>query len=471
MLRAYSKSAGTGKLDRRLERVATSAEYAVELLATFGRTPVVARPTDDPHPAFAWAESGAMALTGSADGPPAATRGRLATAARGAVRAFGALAGDDAVAGLDGPAMLGERAAIAGWTRRGRVSVGGTCRLVRGRDGWLAVSLPRADDLASLPAWLACAVDADPWATVVDVARTRAVGPLVARARLLGLAAAVAAPPAPITPPWVSLVRCGTAIARPPSVPPLVVDLSALWAGPLCGDLLARAGARVVKVESTRRPDGARGGPPAFLDLMNGGKESIALDFGDARDRATLRRLLARADVVLESARPRALAQLGCDAAQLVAARPGMTWVSITGHGRSGRRGSWIAFGDDAATAAGLAWATGRAAGLHEPLFCADAIADPLTGLHAAVAALAAWRAGGGVLVSLALCAVAAHALGSGPPPPGAVTVHRRGDADAWDVAVDGARCPVRAPRARTPRRAARPLGADTDRVLRELHV
>ena len=57
-----------------------------------------------------------------------------------------------------------------------------------------------------------------------------------------------------------------------------MVDLSALWAGPLCGDLLARAGASVVKVESTQRPDGARRGSRAFFDLLNGRKRSVALD-------------------------------------------------------------------------------------------------------------------------------------------------------------------------------------------------
>ena len=57
-----------------------------------------------------------------------------------------------------------------------------------------------------------------------------------------------------------------------------MIDLSALWAGPLCGDLLAGAGATVVKVESTQRPDGARRGAHAFYDLMNGRKRSVALD-------------------------------------------------------------------------------------------------------------------------------------------------------------------------------------------------
>ena len=60
------------------------------------------------------------------------------------------------------------------------------------------------------------------------------------------------------------------------SVPqrPIVLDCSALWAGPLCADLLARSGCRVIKIEHPQRPDGARNGPPAFFDLLNGHKES-----------------------------------------------------------------------------------------------------------------------------------------------------------------------------------------------------
>ena len=57
-----------------------------------------------------------------------------------------------------------------------------------------------------------------------------------------------------------------------------MVELGSLWAAPLCGSLLAAAGADVVKVESIGRPDGARRGPPAFFDLLNGGKRSVALD-------------------------------------------------------------------------------------------------------------------------------------------------------------------------------------------------
>ena len=70
-----------------------------------------------------------------------------------------------------------------------------------------------------------------------------------------------------------------TARARTGAAPhPRVVDLSALWAGPLAASLLQRNGAEVIKVEDTRRPDGARRGDAAFYDLLNAGKRSVALD-------------------------------------------------------------------------------------------------------------------------------------------------------------------------------------------------
>ena len=86
-----------------------------------------------------------------------------------------------------------------------------------------------------------------------------------------------------------------------------MLDLSSLWAGPLCGRILADAGARVTKVESTARPDGAHQGGAAFFDLLNGGKEQVAFDLDTDDGRAALQQLVARADVVIEASRPRAL--------------------------------------------------------------------------------------------------------------------------------------------------------------------
>jgi crotonobetainyl-CoA:carnitine CoA-transferase CaiB-like acyl-CoA transferase len=489
MLRAYSKSEGTGKR-RALRRppfdhAQVSADYAELLLASLGHVGLDLPLGSDLHPALAAAASGLMALTGRADGPPVPAPGHLIACARGALAAVAALAAVDerepphSFAALDAATLLTERAAIFGLGRRGLVSAGGSCRLIRARDGWLAVNLPRPDDLATVPAWLERPTASDPWDTIADVAATRAAAPLVARARLLGLAVAAAAPAAGPT-PWCRLGARGTTVTPAPGRPPLVVDLSSLWAGPLAAHLLQLAGARVLKVESTTRPDGARRGPATFFDLLHAGKESVALDFTSPTGRRALVGLVARADIVIESARPRAMQQLGIDPAMLVRARPGLTWVSITAYGRRGAAANWIGFGDDAAAAAGLATATGALAGSAPadaragtdptPLFCGDALADPLTGIHAAAAALGAHRRGGGALLSLALRDVAAHALAFGPPAT-PVTVARVAAGSEWDVAAAGERRRVLPPRSRLASGVARAFGADTDRLLRELDV
>lgn len=469
MLRAYSKSEGTSKRRAPIRPAGdpsrVAQDYAVHLLATLG---IDARPEGglaDPHPALAWAASGSMALTGPTDGAPALAPGHLVACARGAMVALATLTDDAharrALTALDGGGLLGERAAVLGLGRRGTTSAGGHCRLVRTRDGWIAVNLPRPDDLATVPAWLERPIVADPWDAITDEAPGRSSASLVTRGRLLGLAVAPATTAPSVTPPWCRVAARGRAVT--PARAPFVLDLSALWAGPLAGSLLQLAGARVVKVESVRRPDGARRGPAAFFDLLHAGKSSVVLDFSTTAGRAALHRLIARADVVIESARPRAAHQLGIDPAALVRARPGLTWISITGYGRSGRAGNWIGFGDDAAAAAGLSAASGTLAGSPTPLFCGDAIADPLTGLHAAVAALAMHRRGGGALVALALRDVAAHAVAFGPAATPATVRAAHG---GWEVVAEGAVAPVAAPRARSRRERARPFGADTDQVL-----
>ena len=122
--------------------------------------------------------------------------------------------------------------------------------------------------------------------------------------------------------------------------------------------------------------------------------------------------LVARADVVIESSRPRALEQLGIDAAAAVASGP-TVWVSITGHGRTGAARNRVGFGDDAAVAGGLVSWTSAAVGAGvDPCFCADAVADPCSGLVAAAAAVAALAAGGRWLVDVALSGVAARLAG-----------------------------------------------------------
>ncbi len=124
--------------------------------------------------------------------------------------------------------------------------------------------------------------------------------------------------------------------------------------------------------------------------------------------------LLACADIVIESARPRALEHMGIQAADIVRAGAGRVWLSITGYGRGAPMRDWIAFGDDAGVAAGLSWLLRKSSGSN--VFCGDAIADPLTGLHAALLAWAAWTQGGGVLLDVSLYGVLARCIAAGCP-------------------------------------------------------
>ncbi len=390
----------------------------------------------------------------------------MASCVEGAALAFRLLAASRGEpCALDGAALLGERAAIFGHGRNGAVSNGGSCRLVAANDAWLAVSLSRDSDIDLVPAWLEGTVREDPWAAVASFARGLPARTVADRAQLLGIPVAVVGgpdcideqlrargqqwPPAPWlfegSGPCLSSPRMLTDLARlgPSRLTsrrrPLVVDLSALWAGPLAASLLVAAGCRVVKVEDSRRPDPSRAGPQQFFDLLHGGKESVTVPVAAT---GPFPALVGSADVVIEASRPRALEQLG------ISAQSHQAWISITGYGRVGPWRNRVALGDDAAASAGLV------AHQHEggpPLFCADAAADPITGLHAAVAALAAVVGDRGGTTDIAIREVVGHAL-----------AHRR-------PAQPRETGPVAPPRSRTPTQKAPEMGADTDSVLAEL--
>lgn len=328
-----------------------------------------------------WGNSGLAYLTGLPGGPPDFSRANI-------------LGRAETIA-ADAATLLTGRAGLLGLTRRGRVSAGGATRLLAAADGWFAITLSRPDDVDAVPALLrADEVPDDPWGSLQRWATTRPKSAIIKRTELLDIPASALGEAYPAPP---RIRRAGArARARDPAGL-LVADLSSMWAGPLCGQLLARAGATVVKVESPRRPDGTRAGNRAFFDWMNAQKLSYCLDFDD--DAEELRELLEAADIVIEGSRPAALARrrLG---PEHIAARPGRIWLRISGYGEHSRR---PAFGDDAAVAGGL---VGVAA--DGPVFCADAIADPLAGLESARAITESLRRGGGELIDVSMAGVAA---------------------------------------------------------------
>jgi hypothetical protein len=315
------------------------------------------------------------------------------TRARRAADAFHQLTGVE----VDVAELLAGRVCLLGLSPQGRISAGGATRLMRSGDGWCALTLSRQDDVDAVPALIESdAVGDDPWPAVQHwVART-ASADVTARARLLGLPVA-ALGETRAAPPRITTLGAAAKPRKPSGL--LVADLSSMWAGPLCGQLLARADATVVKVETAGRPDGTRSGPSAFFDWMNSGKLSYAVDLDEPSD---LRRLLEAADVVIESSRPAALEYRGLGPTD-IAPREGRVWLRITGHGSVGERAGWVAFGDDAAVSGGLVGGTER-----DPAFCGDAIADPLTGLHAALSGVESLSRGGGELIEPSMAAVAA---------------------------------------------------------------
>jgi hypothetical protein len=278
------------------------------------------------------------------------------------------------------------------------------CRLFRAADDWMVLNLAREDDRDLVAAWLRCEVADDPWETIQRVAKTCPAAELLADAILLGLPAGRVGEitsPNPETP-----IPMGQPARRSRSEPPRVVDMSALWAGPMCGAMLAEAGCDVTKVESTRRPDPTRASMPAFFQRLNGGKRDLPLDLSSAAGQGQLRDLILAVDVLITSARPRAFASLGLSPEDIFRANPALTWVAITGYGWTGAAASRVAFGDDAAAAGGLVRWTRAGA----PRFLGDALADPVTGLAAAIGALEGLTAGGGVLVDISLARSAAGA-------------------------------------------------------------
>lgn len=434
-------------------------DYAQVLLTSLGAEVTVdaaSEPFIDPQ--RLWAESGAMWLTGCSNEPPLCSPVPVAVCAHGALQALSSLSAKASLP--DAGKLLGERAAIAGYGRQGAVAPGGACRLLSTRNGALAVNLPRAEDWELLPAWLEGGRATD-WGQLAQALAQRDNTALLASAVSLGLAVAPVDGGSDDT-SWFRVAHTGTVDSAQRRMP-RVIDLSALWAGPLCGHLFSLLGAEVIKVESWQRPDGARHGPSAFYSLMNAGKASVALDLGSKTGLNQLRALILSADIVIESSRPRALRQMGLWAEELIDTRPGLTWVSITGYGRDGEQGNRVAYGDDAGVGGGLSAAL-RTAG-HGLLFCGDAIADPLTGLHSALAGWASWQAGGGRLLDIALCQVVRHCTRQ--PLAASAPVERTGN--EWQVLIDRIPWPVARPSARGLVGRARALGSDNDRVLGSL--
>ena len=259
-------------------------------------------------------------LTGQPGAPPLWPRAGLFEGLdRVATRIVRAATSVGRTVDLDVSQLLTGRAALMGLTRRGHISAGGACRLLPAADGWVAISLARPEDAELVPAITGTSftgtsattgADSDrAWASLARYASVRPAHEVMTRAQLLGVPVAVVAVDRPEGGAGAdnaepAVVFTGRPAPHRRGEPFTVVDLSSLWAGPLCAKVLSDVGARVIKVESRNRPDGGRIGCPSFFDWLHADHQSVVLDFGSRSDLSLLRALIARADVVIEASRP-----------------------------------------------------------------------------------------------------------------------------------------------------------------------
>lgn len=372
-----------------------AANYANQLLQDLGTDARIENDAD--HPALTFRRSGLLQTTALMLPLP------LASHTDGALMALRAISPNPECLPKYGSLLLGERARLRKTIRQGRLCAGGYGRLMETSDGRIALNLVREDDWGLIPAWLEDY--AQDWGEIESLVSHKECDYLIERAAEIGLAVAKdELPPKPKT--WFSIQHFEKASCKAP----LIIDLSGLWAGPLATSLLSLTGAQVIKVESPMRPDGMREGHKGFYDVLNAGKDCVALNFREAEDLEKLKALLHKADVVIEASRPRALRQVGISAEDFVAKKPGKIWARLTAYGQSENR---IGFGDDIGISAGLASVMDKAHA--EPCFVGDAIADPVNGLHLALAIQAYLNQGGGVILDLAMQDVLRYAMGHVP--------------------------------------------------------
>lgn len=160
-----------------------------------------------------------------------------------------------------------------------------------------------------------------------------------------------------------------------------IVDLTSMWAGPLCTELLGRAGADVQKVTSAVRPDGLAGSP--MYAELNEHKTVVELDLRCAAGRKALDTLLASADLMVTSLSPRALDNLELLPTQLGRLHPQLRALAITAFDADSPEADWVAYGTGVHAASGLGWLD------DEPRVPAYSYPDPLAGLMATSVAVA----------------------------------------------------------------------------------
>jgi crotonobetainyl-CoA:carnitine CoA-transferase CaiB-like acyl-CoA transferase len=191
-----------------------------------------------------------------------------------------------------------------------------------------------------------------------------------------------------------------------------VIEAGQLIAGPFCGQLLGDFGAEVIKIEPPRMGDPLRAwrrmngdGPSLWWPIIARNKKSITLDLRQSAGQELARRLIGRADVLIENFRPGTLEKWNLGYDRLAAANPGLVMARMSGFGQTGPYCQQPGFGSIGEAMGGLRYVTGHPD--RPPSRVGISIGDSLTALFGALgvlsALLARQKSGQGQIVDAAL--------------------------------------------------------------------
>ncbi|MBO4227363.1 CoA transferase [Bradyrhizobium neotropicale] len=180
----------------------------------------------------------------------------------------------------------------------------------------------------------------------------------------------------------------------------MVLDITRVVAGPFCSMLFADLGATVIKVEHPGEPDYARTFPPfvgaddeqlsAFFTQFNRNKLGVTLNLKSDDGKALLKKLVRKADILVENFRPGTMDKLGLGYDVLREVNPKLIYTAISGFGRTGPNSSKPAY-DNTGQAAGGLWSMNGYADM-PPVRVGTIIGDLAASLYAAIGTLAALR-------------------------------------------------------------------------------
>ena len=178
-----------------------------------------------------------------------------------------------------------------------------------------------------------------------------------------------------------------------------VLDFGWVWAGALPGQVLSFLGAEVIKVESRKRVDFMRLGPPIVGDKpdpdqqpmfhnINRGKLSLSLDLQHPEARQLIHELVEHCSVVIENFSPGVISRLGFDYPTLAARRPDLVMLSLSGGGQRGELSHLRSYASSIAAFSGLDSLCGYPG--EPPLGVQQSYPDPHASIFGALGVLAA---------------------------------------------------------------------------------